>query len=381
MMKKKFKIVVLPGDGIGPEVMEQALRICSVLERHLGADLEIETRDFGGISIDNHGNSLTDATLDACKQADAILLGAVGGPKWDGGKICPEQGLLKLRKDLNFWANIRPCVIASDSACAEIGPLKPEISAGTNIIMLRELTGGLYFGDHKEDTGDGVAIDSMPYSRAEIERVAHMSAFLAKQQTNKSLRRVCVVDKANVLASSRLWRKVFKEIFERDYPDIPLTFQLVDSAAMILVKSPAQLNGIVATENLFGDILSDEASIIPGSLGLSPSASLSQIPKDDEKTTGLYEPIHGSAPDIAGKGIANPIGAILSTAMMARYTLKSPKLADAIEEAVKAAIDSKEKGGLGLRSKDMQGSASTSDIGDAIVNKLEDILSKKQKSS
>lgn len=332
-------------------------------------------------SIDDNGSPLTDTTLAAAKAADAVLLGAIGGPKWGTGAVRPEQGLLKLRKEMGTYGNLRPCFFASD-ALVEYSPLKASVCKGTDFVIVRELTGGIYFGDRKEDDGSGKAWDMEPYSREEIERVARLAGFLARGRGDK---KVWSLDKANVLATSRLWRKVMTETFEKEFPDLKVEHQLIDSAAMIMVKNPTGLNGVVVTSNLFGDIISDEASVIPGSIGLLPSASLSGIPDGKGKCNGIYEPIHGkfyleplsgsfanedigSAPDISGKGIVNPIGTILSVAMMLRYSLNLPEEAKAVEEAVKAAIDG------GLRTKDMGGDAKTSDMGDAVVEKLTAIL-------
>ncbi|KAG5981386.1 3-isopropylmalate dehydratase, partial [Claviceps pusilla] len=317
-------------------------------------------------SIDATGSPLTDEALDAAKSADAVLLGAIGGPKWGTGAVRPEQGLLKLRKEMGTYGNLRPCFFASD-ALVDSSPLKAEVCRGTDIVIVRELTGGIYFGDRKEDDGSGTAWDSEPYSRREIERVARLAGFLARGRGDKT---VWSLDKANVLATSRLWRKVMTETFEKEFPDLQIQHQLIDSAAMILIKNPRGLNGVVVTSNLFGDIISDEASVIPGSIGLLPSASLSGIPDGKGKCNGIYEPIHGSAPDISGKGIVNPLGTILSVAMMLRYSLNLPEEAKAVEAAVKAAIDG------GLRTKDMGGSAGTEEVGNEVVRHLTTILTK-----
>lgn len=333
-------------------------------------------------SIDAHGTPLTDETLEAAKAADAVLLGSIGGPKWGTGAVRPEQGLLRIRKEMGTYGNLRPCFFASD-ALVEASPLKADVCRGTDFVIVRELTGGIYFGDRKEDDGSGHAYDIEPYSRAEVERIARLAGFLAR---GRGETKVWSLDKANVLATSRLWRKVMTETFEKEFPDIKVEHQLIDSAAMIMVKNPRGLNGVVVTSNLFGDIISDEASVIPGSIGLLPSASLSGIPDGKGKCNGIYEPIHGmcsplrvlfmayltrigSAPDISGKGIVNPIGTILSVAMLLRYSLNLPDEAKAVEDAVRAALDN------GVRSRDLGGSSSTKEVGDAVVKELERILS------
>ena len=281
---------------------------------------------------------------------------------------------------MGTYGNLRPCSFASD-ALIDFSPLKPEVCRGTDFVVVRELTGGIYFGDRQEDDGSGKAFDTEPYSREEVERIARLAGYLALKRRDKV---VTSLDKANVLATSRLWRKVVTEVFEKEFPGLELKHQLIDSAAMIMVQNPRGLNGVVVTSNLFGDIISDEASVIPGSIGLLPSASLSGIPDGKSKCNGIYEPIHGkgaissggrrrrvlteaflgSAPDIAGQNKVNPIGTILSVAMMLRYSLNLSKEADAVEAAVKKAIDA------GLRTSDLQGQATTTDMGDAIVKEL-----------
>ncbi|KAK7740544.1 3-isopropylmalate dehydrogenase [Cytospora paraplurivora] len=362
-------IVVLGGDHVGPEVVAEAVKVLKKVEALSPSAGKFNLQDhlFGGASIDAHGNPLTEETLTACKNADAVLLGSIGGPEWGpSSPVRPEQGLLKLRKELGTYGNLRPCSFASDSL-VDWSPLKAEVCRGTNFVVVRELTGGIYFGDRKEDDGSGFAMDTEPYSKAEIERIARLSAFLALAQDPPA--KVWSLDKANVLATSRLWRKTVTELFKNEFPQLELEHQLIDSAAMLMVKSPRKLNGIVMTSNLFGDIISDEASVIPGSLGLLPSASLSGLPDGKSKCNGVYEPIHGSAPDISGQGIVNPIGTILSVAMLLRYSLNLPKEANAVEAAVKNAIDN------GIRTKDLGGNASTKDVGDAVVAELEKILS------
>ncbi|KAK8211007.1 3-isopropylmalate dehydrogenase Leu2A [Phyllosticta capitalensis] len=320
---------------------------------------------LGGASIDATGSPLTDEALAAAKSADAVFLGAIGGPKWGTGKVRPEQGILKLRKEMGTFGNLRPCFFASESL-VEISPLKASVAAGTNFNIIRELTGGIYFGDRKEDDGSGFAMDTEPYSRAEIERVTRLAANLALQENPPAP--VWSLDKANVLATSRLWRKVFTEVMEKEFPQLKFGHHLIDSAAMLMVKNPKALNGVVVTSNLFGDIISDEASVIPGSLGLLPSASVGAIPDGKTKVNGIYEPIHGSAPDISGKGIVNPIASILSISMMLKYSLCLPELAKVVDAAVKTVIDKN------IRTPDIGGSNSTSEVGDAVAAELAQLL-------
>src|SRR5699024_7179401 len=281
-----YKIIALPGDGIGPEIMSGSLEILSQLSQQFNFSYELESHDFGGIAIDNHGTPLPDNTLSACQQADAVLLGAVGGPKWTDPANRPEQGLLGIRKALGLFANIRPTTVTSETS--HLSPLKESKVAGTDFVIVRELTGGIYFGEPKH-WDNNQAVDSLTYTKAEIERIARVGFALA-QKRNKKL---TSVDKENVLSSSKLWRQVVNKV-AADYPDVEVNHLLVDACAMHLIVNPSQFD-VIVTENLFGDILSDEASVIPGSLGLSPSASFS------EQGTRLYEPIHGSAPDIAGQ--------------------------------------------------------------------------------
>jgi 3-isopropylmalate dehydrogenase len=321
---------------------------------------------IGGASIDAHGTALTDSALAAAKAADAVLLGAVGGPKWGTGAVRPEQGLLKIRKEMGTFGNLRPCSFASESLVSH-SPLKESVCRGVNFNIIRELTGGIYFGDRTEDDGvAGFAMDTEPYSRAEIERIVRLAGHLAMAE-NPPLP-VTSLDKANVLATSRLWRKTVDDIMTKEFPTVKYQHQLIDSAAMLMIKNPRALNGIVVTSNLFGDIISDEASVIPGSLGLLPSASLTAIPDGKTKVNGIYEPIHGSAPDISGKGIVNPIAAILSVAMMLRYSLNLPAEAKAVEDAVRQVLDG------GLRTGDLGGKATTKETGDACAKALEEIL-------
>ncbi|KAK7695374.1 3-isopropylmalate dehydrogenase [Cerrena zonata] len=383
MSKKTFRVVVLPGDGIGPEVVSQARKVLEVVAASIAdVDLQLETHDFGGCAIDKYGQPLPESTLKACQEADAILMGAIGGPKWGvNSSVRPETGLLALRKALGLYANIRPANFASDSL-VENSPLKASVAQGVDIIVVRELIGGAYFGARKElgaSPQEDAAWDTMIYSVSEVQRITRVAAQIALA-ANPPLA-IHSIDKANVLASSRLWRKVVTETLGAEYPHLQLDHQLVDSASMIIVSSPRKLNGVVLTENLFGDILSDESSVIPGSLGLLPSASLAGAPSVAEYTSesfkptpGLYEPIHGSAPDIAGQGIANPIGTILSAAMLLRYSLGLDKPATAIETAVRSVLDNPDKGGLGLRTADLGGKVTTVEIGDKVVEALKPLL-------
>ncbi|KAI9513253.1 3-isopropylmalate dehydrogenase [Russula earlei] len=381
MANKSFRVVVLPGDGIGPEVVAEAVKVLeTVFDGLPDVELKLETHLFGGCAIDEVGEPLPPSTLRACKEADAILMGSIGGPKWGvNSKVRPEPGLLALRKALGVYANIRPANFASDSLVAR-SPLKASITSGVDIIVVRELIGGIYFGERKERgvaPREDVAWDTMIYSVEEVRRITRVAAQIALASDPPLP--IHSIDKANVLASSRLWRKVVTETLEGEYPQIELRHHLVDAAAMFLVADPRKLNGVVLTENLFGDILSDETSVIPGSLGLLPSASLAGAPslpssQNFKPTPGLYEPIHGSAPDIAGKGIANPIGTILSAALLLRYSLGLEKQAQLIETAVRKALDAKNAGGLELRTADLGGDVGTKEVGDKIAEVIKTLL-------
>ncbi|BGP37101.1 3-isopropylmalate dehydrogenase [Rhodotorula kratochvilovae] len=380
MSAAPLKVVQISGDGIGPEVTAQAVRVLETISANTELKFTIESHDFGGIAIDNHQNPLPDSTLQACKDADAILLGAVGGPKWGTHPtLRPELGLLKLRKELGLYANIRPALFPAPSLVA-YSPLKEHIAKGTEIVVVRELIGGIYFGEHREadptaQDGPGAeAFDACTYSVPEVQRITRLAAYLAKC-SNPPLA-IHSIDKANVLATSRLWRRVVQETLDKEEPDLKLDHQLVDSAAMLICANPRKLNGIVLTENLFGDILSDETSVIPGSLGLLPSASLGGIPDGKSRIPGLYEPIHGSAPDIAGQNIANPIGTILSVALMLRYSFGKEAEAKLIEEAVRVVLDDESVGGCGFRTKDLGGDKTTTQVGDKVVEVLEGLLKK-----
>ncbi|GBB85974.1 hypothetical protein RclHR1_12400002 [Rhizophagus clarus] len=379
---RKFKVLVLPGDNCGPEVTNEGVKILKTISNiRNGIEIELQEEKIGGCAIDATGSPLPDVTLKAAKEADAILLGAVGGPQWpkpidpnDASKGVgprPEQGLLDIRKSLDLFANLRPCSFASDALIAH-SPLKESVVKGTEFIIVRELVGGIYFGERKEQDENGQALDTLPYSVEEVKRVTRLAAHLALEKSPPAT--IHSLDKANVLATSRLWRRVVTETLEKEFPKVPFKHHYIDAAAMFLVKNPTILNGIVLTENLFGDILSDEASVIPGSLGLLPSASLNGLPDGKSKCLGLYEPIHGSAPDIAGKGIVNPIATILSVSMMLRYSLNLPKEAKAIEDAVRKVLDADEFGGFGYRTKDLGGDRTTVEVGDKVCEVLEGFL-------
>src|SRR6478736_462144 len=349
----KAKIVLLPGDGVGPEVAGQARVILEAVAKKNGHEFAFETQLIGGIAIDETGDPLPPATVSACKASDAVLLGAVGGPKWDNpnAKTRPEKGLLGIRKELGLFANLRP--VRTYPELVDSSPLKLERIQGCDMLILRELTGGLYFGKQgREQTDKGLRVfDTLEYMDFEIVRLAFNLARGRKKKLTS-------VDKANVIESSRVWRQITTQI-KADFADITLEHQLVDSCAMRLVTAPSSFD-VIVTENMFGDILSDEAAVLTGSLGMLPSASLG------EGKLGLYEPIHGSAPDIAGKGIANPVGTILSAAMLLRHSLGLEKEAVSVERAVEAALAS------GARTADLGGSKplSTSGMGEAIVAKL-----------
>jgi 3-isopropylmalate dehydrogenase len=351
------KILVLPGDGIGPEVVAEAVKVLERLRRDFGLAVELESALIGGGAYDRHEQPLPDATLAAAKQADAVLLGAVGGPKYDTlpRDVRPERALLKLRAELKLFANLRPAILYPQLASAS--SLKADVVAGLDILIVRELTGDIYFGEPRGvrtlPDGERQAFNSMVYAEHEIERVARVAFEAARARGRK----LCSVDKSNVLEVSGLWREVLDRVAGA-YPDVGLSHMLVDNAAMQLVRAPKQFD-VIVTGNLFGDILSDEAAMLTGSIGMLPSASL------DAEQKGLYEPIHGSAPDIAGKNLANPLATILSVAMMLRYTLNRADLAARVEGAVAQALD------LGLRTGDIYAEGltrvGTAQMGDAVV--------------
>jgi 3-isopropylmalate dehydrogenase len=343
------RIILLPGDGIGPEITAPAVQ---VLEAVAPGAFDFDERVFGGASIDAHGTALTDETLEACRSADAVLLAAVGGPRWDTtdpDQPRPEQGLLGLRRGLGLFANLRP--VRPLPALYEASPLRREIIERTDLLVVRELTGGIYFGE-KTRTADS-ASDACVYTRAEIERIARV-AFAAARS------RVTSVDKANVLETSRLWREVIRELHAREFPHIELEHLLVDNAAMRLVAAPRHFE-VIVTENMFGDILSDEAAMLTGSLGMLPSASLGE---SDPPTPGLFEPVHGSAPDIAGTGTANPLAMFLSAALMLRHGFAMEDEAASVESAVDRALAD------GLRTPDLGGDATTAEATRAVLHQL-----------
>ena len=355
------KILVLPGDGIGPEIVAEAVKVLSWV-RDQGLAIEWDEGLVGGAAYDETGSPLPEETLEQAKAADAVLLGAVGGPKWEPLDISvrPEKGLLGLRSGLNLFANLRPAILYPQ--LAEASTLKPEVVSGLDIMIVRELTGGIYFGQPRGvrtlENGEREGFNTLVYSESEIERIGRVAFETARRRNG----RLCSVDKANVLECTELWREVMTAL-AADYPDVELSHMYVDNAAMQLVRAPRQFDVIVTT-NMFGDILSDEAAMLTGSIGMLPSASL------NEKGQGMYEPIHGSAPDIAGKGLANPLATILSVAMMLRHSLEAPKLAGRIEQAVGRVLDQ------GLRTPDiMQAGAKevgTAEMGDAVLAALLD---------
>ena len=353
------RIVTLPGDGIGPEVVAEARKVLAAVARRYGHEFTFDEALIGGIAIDETGGPLPEATVAACRAGAAVLLGAVGGPKWSdpSAAVRPEQGLLGLRKELELFANLRPVKVVP--ALAGASPLRPDLVQGVDLLVVRELTGGLYFGRPQgvEQTPAGqVAVDTLRYSEGEIERLLRVAFELARGRR----KRVASVDKANVLASSRLWRTVAHRL-ARDYPDVICEDILVDACAMYLVRSPANFD-VIATENMFGDILSDEAAMLTGSLGMMPSASLG------EGTRGVYEPAHGSAPDIAGRGIANPLATILSAALLLRHSLGLGQEAGAVERAVEDVLAD------GCRTPDLarpgEATISTREMGDRVASRV-----------
>ncbi len=353
------KITLLPGDGIGPEVVAEAVKVLKAIGDKFGHTFEFSEALVGGIAIDQTGQPLPEETLAACRQTEAILLGAVGGPKWSdpAARVRPEQGLLKLRKELGLFANLRPVKIYP--GLVDASTLKREVVENVDLMIVRELTGGLYFGQPqgRQDNAQGrAAVDTMYYTEAEIKRLMRVAFELARQRRKK----VISVDKANVLACSRLWREVAHEV-AAEYPDVEYEDILVDACAMYLIRTPGSFD-VVATGNMFGDILSDEASMLAGSMGMLPSASLA------EGNFGLYEPIHGSAPDIAGQGIANPLATILSAAMLLRTSLNLPQEAEAVEQAVATVL------AAGHRSADLAGpgepAVGTMEMGDLVVESV-----------
>jgi len=354
------QILVLAGDGIGPEITAQAVNVLQAVNSKFNLNLAFSYDAIGGAALEKYGVPLADETLEQAKKADAVLLGAVGDPKWDNiePNKRPERGLLQIRAGLGLFANLRPALLYPQLAAAST--LKAELVAGLDIMIVRELTGGIYFGSPREskilDNGQRFAFDTLPYQESEIVRIVKLGFATAQKRSKK----LCSVDKANVLASSQLWRTITNEL-SASYPDVELTHMYVDNAAMQLVRNPKQFD-VIVTDNMFGDILSDEASMLTGSIGMLPSASL------DEHNKGMYEPSHGSAPDIAGQDLANPLATILSAAMLLRYSLQCEQAAQAIERAVSRVLDDN------LRTADIYTQGTTkitcSQMGAAVVNHL-----------
>jgi len=344
-MRDSFDVLLLPGDGIGPEVVGAAREVVDVAAEHFGVEVRYEERKIGGAAIREEGEPVSGETLEAARASDSVLLGAVGHPDFDDAPVRPEAGLLKLRKHLGAFANLRP--VAAIPALLSASTLREEVVRGVDILIVRELTGGAYFGEKEE--GADRASDLSVYTREEIERVARVAFEAAKRRK----RRVTSVDKANVMATSRLWRKVVVEVAE-EYPEVELDHVLVDAAAMFLIRDPRRFD-VLLTENLFGDILSDEAAMLPGSMGMLPSASLGE-----PGSPGIFEPVHGSAPDIAGEGRANPYATILSAAMMFRHSLGRPDVAEAMEQGVSVALEAH------FLTADLGGSKSTEEVTRAV---------------
>jgi 3-isopropylmalate dehydrogenase len=347
------RIVMLPGDGIGPEIMAEARSLLKALAWQYHLELDLDERLIGGAAIDATGEPLPAETLAACREADIVLLGAVGGPRWSDpdARVRPEQGLLALRQALGLYLNLRPVKVHPQLAAAS--PLKPELLEGVDIMVVRELTGGIYFGDKTE--GEDAATDLCTYTREEIERVVVRAAEIARRRDGK----LTLVDKANVLATSRLWRRVATGVMAQQFPGVPFESLLVDAAAMFLVTDPGRFD-VIVTENMFGDILTDEASVLAGSMGMLPSASLG------DGGAGLYEPIHGSAPDIAGQGIANPFGMLASVAMACRYGLRLREAAERIERSIWTCVS------RGECTPDLGGTLTTAEAGKAVRRHLDE---------
>jgi len=361
----RFDIAFLPGDGVGPEVAAEAVKVLEAMGRKFGHEFTFAEGDIGGIAIDRHGVALTPETLRMCRKSDAVLLGAVGGPKWDDprAKVRPEDGLLGLRKGLKLFANLRPVKVLP--MLLDSTTLKPDVIKGVDLMVVRELTGGLYFGKPQKQwqTPRGrKAVDTLAYSEKEIERILRVGFELARSRRKK----LASVDKANILESSRLWRQIAIELSSQ-YPDVELQHMLVDACAMRFIQRPTDFD-VIVTENMFGDILTDEASMLAGSMGMLPSASLAGVPKEGERTFGLYEPIHGSAPRRAGQNMANPIAMIMSASMMLRYSLGLVAEAKTVEEAVSDVLNE------GYRTYDImeQGKkqVGTSEMGDLIAGRI-----------
>lgn len=358
-------ITTIPGDGIGPDVVAEGVKALEAVGQRFGHQLTIRSALLGGCAIDATGTALPEETLRLCSASDAVLLGAVGGPKWDNpeAKVRPEQGLLGLRKALGLFANLRP--VAMHPRLVAASPIRPELLAGVDLVVVRELTGGIYFGEKGRDRaadGQESAFDECVYTSSEIERIVRTAAELARSRRNK----LTSVDKANVLETSRLWRSVTTRVMREEFPDVKLDHLLVDACAMHLIRRPADFD-VIVTENMFGDILTDEASMLAGSMGMLPSASLGPAASNGRRI-GLYEPIHGSAPDIAGKGIANPLATILSVALLLRLSLGLQREAEAIEAAVNAAVDA------GFITRDIAAEGervyTTAEVGSAVAERI-----------
>ncbi len=368
MTENQFNIIMLPGDGIGPEVMAEVKKIIVWINENTDVSFSVEDDLVGGAAIDVHGKPVAEKTIEKCRMADAVLLGAVGGPKWDhvAYDIRPECGLLKLRKDLDLFANLRPAIVFD--ALIDASSLKPEIVKGLDIMIVRELTGGIYFGDPRgiEDIGGGErrGVNTQVYTTSEIHRVARVAFDLAKKRSG----RVTSCDKANVMESGKLWREEVTKLQGENYTDVQLSHMYADNCAMQLLRNPKQFD-VIVTDNLFGDILSDEAAMLTGSLGMLPSASFGAIDEPTGRRNALYEPVHGSAPDIAGQGKANPLATILSFAMALRYSFDRADMAGKIETAVQSVLKKE------IRTPDIAGEShtpcSTFEMGDAIIRELE----------
>lgn len=360
-------LLILAGDGIGPEVMAEVRKVIAWLETHEDIAFDVTEDLIGGCAIDEYGTSLADETLEKCHNADAVLLGAVGGPQWDDVEysIRPEAGLLKIRKELDLFANLRPAIVFD--ALIDASTLKPEVIRGLDILIVRELTSGIYFGEPRgiKDIGNGQrqGINTQSYTTEEITRVGRVAFDLAKKRGNK----VCSSEKANVMESGKLWREEITKLHASEYSDVNLSHMYADNCAMQLLRNPHQFD-VIVTDNLFGDILSDEAAMLTGSLGMLPSAALGAVDDATGKRKAMYEPVHGSAPDIAGQGKANPLATILSFAMALRYSYERGDLADRLEDAVKSVLSS------GIRTPDIMEdgckTATTNDMGDALIAEL-----------
>ncbi len=373
-----FNVLVLPGDHVGPEIMAEALKVLDVVEACRPQIKFARTFDLiGGGSIDKHGVPVTEAVLDKAAQSDAVLFGSIGGPEWAVATPTPESGLLALRQRLNAFANIRPCRFYAPSLVRQ-SPIKEERVRGTHFVVVRENCGGAYFGA-KVEAADA-ASDVWEYRADEVVRLARVSAavatMMAAQGADGETKPATVwsADKANVLANSRLWRRVTQDVFAAEFPDVPLQHQLADSMAMLMVAQPTRFNGVIHTDNTFGDILSDLAGGLTGTLGVLPSASISAVPGPGARCNGIYEPVHGSAPDISGQGRVNPVAQILSAAMMLQYSFGLAAEAAAIEQAVSAVLEEKSAGGREIRTADLGGTASTSEVGAAVCEELRKLL-------